>query len=102
MTSVVWQLLQSFVGEGDVAIDATVGNGFDTLFLAQRVGSQGLIFGFDIQEQAIASTRKRLADEHCQCSVKLYQVGHQHPLLVFIFGCTKMHMLLFINYSFIT
>lgn len=78
VTNVVWQLLQSFVGKGDVAIDATVGNGFDTLFLAQRVGSQGLVFGFDIQEQAIASTRKRLTDEDCQCSVELYQVGHQH------------------------
>ncbi len=33
-------------------IDATLGNGYDTLFLAQRLGEKGKIFAFDIAPQA--------------------------------------------------
>ena len=45
---------------GGAAIDATTGNGHDTLFLARQVGPDGHVFGFDIQEQAIQNTRRRL------------------------------------------
>ncbi len=41
---------------GDCAIDATVGNGHDTLKLAQIVGPQGEVFGIDLQSQAIENT----------------------------------------------
>lgn len=34
---------------GDTAVDATMGNGHDTLFLAQAVGPTGHVIGFDIQ-----------------------------------------------------
>ncbi len=47
---------------GDHAIDATVGNGYDTLFLAEKVGAEGHVTGFDIQKEALASARRRLAD----------------------------------------
>ena len=42
------------------AIDATVGNGFDTCFLAETVGETGRVVGFDVQEAAITATGKRL------------------------------------------
>lgn len=45
---------------GDVAIDATLGNGHDTLYLARCVGTTGRVYGFDIQEQALQTTRERL------------------------------------------
>ncbi len=45
---------------GDIAIDATLGNGHDTLFLCRLVGCNGHVYGFDIQADAIASTRERL------------------------------------------
>ncbi len=45
---------------GDVAIDATAGNGHDTLFLAQQVGVDGKVFALDIQEQALQSTTSLL------------------------------------------
>ncbi|GFR43699.1 hypothetical protein Agub_g4809, partial [Astrephomene gubernaculifera] len=45
---------------GDIAVDATCGNGHDTLFLAQAVGPTGHVYGYDIQEAAISSTRQRL------------------------------------------
>mgnify|MGYP005833540397 CR=1 FL=1 len=38
-------LLETAVKPGDIAVDATVGNGHDTLFLANLVGSAGRIYG---------------------------------------------------------
>lgn len=61
---------------GDVAIDATVGNGHDTLFLAQQVGKHGCVFGFDVQQQAIGSTQSRLALALDYQNVKLIHGSH--------------------------
>ncbi len=44
----------------DVAVDATVGNGYDTLFLAHRVGPKGTVLGFDVQKAALAGARELL------------------------------------------
>ena len=43
--------------EGDVAVDFTMGNGNDTLFLSKAVGESGKVYAFDIQEEALTSTR---------------------------------------------
>jgi len=51
-----------FVKEGDTVVDATCGNGNDTAFLASLVGENGRVFGFDIQDKAIANTTKKLTD----------------------------------------
>lgn len=50
---------------GDRAIDATVGTGADTLFLAKATGARGEVYGFDIQAAALklAEERLRLARE---------------------------------------
>lgn len=53
-------IVREHLKPGGTAIDATMGNGHDTVFLAQCVGEQGRIFGFDIQFQALANTRQRL------------------------------------------
>jgi ubiquinone/menaquinone biosynthesis C-methylase UbiE len=45
---------------GDVAIDATAGNGYDTVFLAERVGDAGKVLAFDVQAEAIAAARTRV------------------------------------------
>ncbi len=47
--------------EGGKVIDATVGNGYDTLYLAGRVGETGLVYGFDVQREALDATRERLS-----------------------------------------
>lgn len=52
-TGLAHQLVKERLKPGDTAIDATVGNGHDTLFLAACVGSTGQVIGFDIQEEAI-------------------------------------------------
>jgi 16S rRNA C1402 N4-methylase RsmH len=53
-------LLERSVPDGGLAVDATAGNGHDTMFLAKLAGENGQVFSFDIQEQAIKSTRERL------------------------------------------
>ena len=50
------KLLAEHIGNGNVVADFTVGNGNDTLWLARRVGEHGLVYGFDIQEQAVKNT----------------------------------------------
>ncbi|MBD1370819.1 class I SAM-dependent methyltransferase [Hazenella sp. IB182357] len=66
------------LSKGGIAIDATVGNGHDTLFLAQLVGSEGIVFGFDIQSLAIDSTLALLSSQAPSHPVKLIQASHQY------------------------
>ena len=46
--------------EGDTVVDFTMGNGNDTLFLSKVVGESGKVYAFDIQEDALTSTRAHL------------------------------------------
>ena len=46
---------------GDIAVDATAGKGRDTACLAQSVGPSGHVHAFDIQEDALQSTRVLLS-----------------------------------------
>ncbi len=50
-------LLRERLLPGDLAVDATAGNGHDTHFLAQLTGPDGKVFAFDVQARAIESTR---------------------------------------------
>ncbi|WP_428700845.1 class I SAM-dependent methyltransferase [Staphylococcus coagulans] len=66
-------LIQSHISPESVVIDATCGNGYDTLFLAQAVPS-GHVYGCDIQSTAIENTAKKVSDFK---NVSLYQTGHE-------------------------
>lgn len=66
-----------------LCIDATCGNGGDTAFLCRLSSPEGRVLGFDIQPEAIASTRKHLEqldvpasryELHCQSHADLLQV----------------------------
>lgn len=70
-------LLKNTISSGDVVIDATVGNGDDTVFLAKLVGSYGKVYGFDVQEQAIQRTKEKLLYTGLLPQVELYQQGHE-------------------------
>ena len=70
-------LIKEAVQPGDTVIDATIGNGHDTLLLAQLVGATGKVIGFDIQKQAILNTENRLKKADAQSSVSLYNQGHE-------------------------
>lgn len=72
------KVIDSIVSENDYVIDATVGNGHDTLFLSKLVGKNGKVLGFDIQKQAIQSTKKRLSKADSINQVQLIQDGHEN------------------------
>ncbi|OIJ11661.1 rRNA methyltransferase [Anaerobacillus arseniciselenatis] len=74
------KLLSEAVSTGDITIDGTVGNGHDTLFLAELVGDSGHVYGFDIQEDAINKTRDRLLKNECLTQTTLSQIGHENAL----------------------
>ncbi|GBG06769.1 SAM-dependent methyltransferase [Paenibacillus agaridevorans] len=48
-------------GAGDIVVDATAGGGVDTFALAELVGPKGMVYAFDIQQEALERTRLRLA-----------------------------------------
>jgi hypothetical protein len=73
-TELAHALVRQTLKPGGWAIDATVGNGHDTLFLAGLTGASGRVFGFDVQEQALASAAKRLAGLP---QVILHHAGHE-------------------------
>ena len=52
--------IMEHLSEGDVAVDFTMGNGNDTLFLSKAVGESGKVYAFDIQEDALISTKAHL------------------------------------------
>jgi len=59
-TEAAHQLVAPRIKKRNSVIDATAGNGHDTLFLAQAVGNGGKVFAIDSQEMAIAATRERI------------------------------------------
>ena len=64
------------LGEGDVAVDFTMGNGGDTLFLSKTVGESGKVYAFDIQEEALVSTRAHLKSKGAPENYELICASH--------------------------
>lgn len=62
--------LKRLLKNGDCVIDATCGNGYDTLFLARQVSPKGKVYALDIQDQALENTKELLQQnqllEFCQ------------------------------------
>ncbi|WP_096436276.1 tRNA (mnm(5)s(2)U34)-methyltransferase [Alteribacter populi] len=76
-------LLEKAVSDGGVAIDATSGNGHDTLFLAKLVGPAGKVYSIDIQKAAILATKDRLlaaTKQNLAGRVQLIQDSHEQVL----------------------
>lgn len=82
------------VKAGDICIDATVGNGHDTKCLAELVGEEGKVIGFDIQQAALDSAQLRLGnltertELHLESheNMKCYAQEGTVSLIVFNFG----------------
>ncbi|CAL4902322.1 unnamed protein product [Urochloa decumbens] len=81
-TEVAHAVWRSIVQKGDTVVDATCGNGNDTLALLKMVADergQGRVYGMDIQDLAIESTSsflKMAVDDYYQDLVKLFPVCH--------------------------
>lgn len=66
--------LDEILTDKDCAVDATMGNGYDTLFLAQRAGK---VIAFDIQEQALTTTAEKL-EKAGLTNAQLLLTGHEN------------------------
>ena len=53
-------LLKNRLNEAKIIVDATAGNGNDTLFLAQNTLNNAQIYAFDIQKESIENTKALL------------------------------------------
>ena len=71
------RLIAKTLRPGDIAIDATTGNGHDTLHLARCVGPTGLVIGLDVQPKALQQTWQRMAAAGYSNRVKLLHAGHE-------------------------
>jgi predicted methyltransferase len=78
LTQVAQSAIADVLRPGSLAIDGTMGNGHDTLFLARCVAPGGRVLAFDVQPAALDTTRRRLLDAGLEGLVELRQVGHQH------------------------
>lgn len=69
--------VQQVIQPEDIVIDATAGNGNDTIFLAKQLSDKGMVFSFDVQKKAIDKTRERIISECLSQKVSLIHAGHQ-------------------------
>jgi SAM-dependent methyltransferase len=81
-TAVRWShaLLAPRLRAGDAVVDATAGNGHDTVFLARQVLPGGRVFAFDVQAEAIEATRSQVARNQSRAetaAVTLIHAGHE-------------------------
>jgi hypothetical protein len=70
---------------GGNAIDATAGNGNDTLFLINHLGKNSKLYVFDIQENAIQQTKNKLLENLTQADynklnqrLNFFCTSHEH------------------------
>ena len=71
-------MLEPALYSGARAIDATMGNGQDTLWLCERVGDEGMVYAFDVQDEAVCRTRARLEAAGLETRAHLFCTGHEH------------------------
>ncbi len=69
--------LKERVGTGDRVVDATCGNGYDTLLLAGLVGREGRVWSFDVDAAALEAARGRLREASLETAVELINDGHE-------------------------
>lgn len=71
-------LLKDRLNEANIIVDATAGNGNDTLFLAQNAVSQAKLYVFDIQKEAILNTKDLLIDNQSTINLSLKNITFVH------------------------
>ena len=74
------EMILSVNPENGIFIDATAGNGHDTLFMAQHIDTSSKILAFDIQENAILQTRQLLQNNDLDEKVTCILDSHTHIL----------------------
>ncbi len=90
------RMMEDHIEKGDLCIDATAGNGNDTVFLCETVGANGKVLAFDIQEDALFHTKEKLEGKQLLERAELILDSHANmakyakeesvSLVVFNFG----------------
>lgn len=80
LINIAHDALKELIKPNDIVIDATIGNGHDTVFLAEQVGAAGCVFGFDIQQDAIESTLKKFDSTTKHNALTLFKASHAEML----------------------
>ena len=75
---IIQKVLREHIRPGDICIDATAGRGRDTLFLAELVGENGKVTAFDIQEEAVDSTRALLREHGMENRARVILDSHSN------------------------
>lgn len=70
------QYWSRLIHSGDQVVDATCGNGHDTLFLLQCVGQRGRVWAIDIQDQALQETQLRASSSKLEGHLFLHKGCH--------------------------
>ncbi len=73
---IISKVIREHVRPGDICIDATAGRGNDTAMLCELVGDTGHVLAFDIQEDAISSTRTLLEERNLLSRAELHLESH--------------------------
>ncbi len=74
--AVTHRFLKQHLAPGGFAVDATAGNGGDTLLLCELVGKTGRVLAMDIQQQALDNTAKRLEEAGLAGTARLICDSH--------------------------
>lgn len=77
LTAIAQEAIAGVLFDGALAVDATMGNGHDTVFMAEHVGPTGQVFAFDIQTAALSNTAQRIEQAGLDRRVELKQAGHE-------------------------
>ena len=95
ITEYCHELILQYAPGFDLCVDATMGNGGDTVFLSRQAGTKGSVVAFDIQKAALENTQRALSENGCPENVRLVldshenmakYVGKEADVIVFNFG----------------
>jgi len=74
------EMIEEALFPGARAIDATMGNGYDTAWLCELVGGSGMVYAFDVQKDAVERTAERLEKAGLRKRATLLCKGHEHMM----------------------
>ena len=71
-------LFNNHIEDNKLFVDATCGNGKDTLFLAENVDKNGKIYAFDIQKDAVGITKNKFKNIDYKFDIEFIVDGHEN------------------------
>ncbi len=71
-------LIAPHIREGGTVADFTMGNGNDTLWLSNAVGENGHVYAFDVQQEALESTKRLLKASYAANNYTLILDSHSN------------------------